>query len=441
MVVSAATSPCIGSMIDRLGTRVIIVICIPTVLTTLFFLSRVSNPIMLLVGITVNRVASADTLPLCAQIALNHWFIRYRGRASMVLGVATAELLFFPGIELRLLELTGERRSTYFCIMAYVTLLSSVAAALWRDLPENCGLLPDLSQYEAMPKGSDDADEKQSGVRDESKEDGLTRREAMQTSIFWAIVLISFNNSILWVGCHFNLLDLLKSKGLGAEAATNFYSTVSFARLIVSISLGMFCLDHLNRRAYLLLAVQAVPQMLVLLLLLGFDTWQSWLAMIFGLIYGAWGGIFTAVGNVLYAQLFGRAHLGAISGFAKGFSLLAGAIGPEFMAIVHQWTGSYRLALKLLLVSTLVSTAMLLLAPLPREPSRASTRPNPASSARTIAASKEEAVPAIVGQCASLANDDDPSALPEAESRQDAVDDDDETRRGHKQPPISRTPV
>merc|ERR1712032_552882 len=109
--------------------------------------------------------------------------------------------------------------------------------------------------------------------------------------------------------------------------------------------------------------------------------WNGETVIVFAMIYGVWGGIFTSVGNVVVAQLFGRSHLGSISGLWKSFSLVAGALGPEFMGIVRDITGSYDLALISLFISTVVSSILLLISPLPLSasagPAKVKDRPSP----------------------------------------------------------------
>eukprot|EP00930_Biecheleria_cincta_P101008 TRINITY_DN92635_c0_g1_i1.p1 TRINITY_DN92635_c0_g1~~TRINITY_DN92635_c0_g1_i1.p1 ORF type:complete len:482 (+),score=37.30 TRINITY_DN92635_c0_g1_i1:130-1575(+) len=380
MLLSAVASPCIGSVIDRLGTHRVVLCCIPVSIGIVLWLSHISSPAGLLIGICINRVISADTLPLCAKIALNRWFIKHRGRASVVLGAATAWLLFFPGIEIQLQAWTGNRQQSYYFIALYVAILACPTALMWRDSPESVGLLPDLTRYE--PVGDDSKIDPEDGEKlavaagspdltppaCADVEVTLTRAEAVQTTMFWAIAISNINNSLLWVGCHFHLMDLFKIKGADSSDAGAFYTTVSIARLAISFSLGIFCLDRFKRRAYLLLVVQAVPQSIVILLLLGLlgpSVWQKWMIVLFALVYGSWGGISTAAGNVVYAQLFGRTHLGSITGFATAFCLAAGALGPEFMGVCKEFTGSYAPVLFFLLVSTQLSTILLLLAPIP----------------------------------------------------------------------------
>lgn len=349
MLLSAITAPFVGTLVDCRGTRFVLIGCVPISVLSLLWLSSLSTASELVVAISVNRVISADTLPFLAQTALSQWFVKHRGRAGIGLGFATAFLLFFPSIEIWLQSAAGGRHGAYVVVCAGVAIGGCLLAVLWRNTPESMDLLPDFCKEDPEKFDIQDASSlhiqqgKASPNTLSTETISFTRAEAACSTLFWAIVLTQFNNSVLWVGCHFHLLDLLKERTADSTASGAFYTAVSLARVVVSTLLGMFVIDRLGAKSYILLAIQAIPQMLVTLALLGFvgpAKWERWMVFVFGMVYGSWGGIFTAVGNVVFAQLYGRAHLGSIAGLAKGFSLIAGALGPAFLGGARQIFGS-----------------------------------------------------------------------------------------------------
>lgn len=376
MVLSGILMPFVGSLLDRVGERRVLLACLPIVGGTVLVLAHATRPVVLLLAISVNRVVSADTLPMLGSITLNRWFVRWRGRASVVLGAMTAWLLCFPAIEIWLRDLTGSRKGAYQVIAVYVTACTCLAVLLWRDTPESVDLLPDFGRPVVTMEPSDEAmgtAESAKGAEpqgaQEEAEVSLTRAEAMRTGVFWALSAQSVNTSVLWVGCHFHLLDLFRTKGLeGGGVASEFYLTVSATRLAISFLLGMFCIDRLQRKAVRLLVAQVVPQSFVILMLLGYvgpRVWGRHTVVFFGFVYGVWGGIMTAVGSVIYAQLFGRKYLGSITGITKGFGLTSGALGPLFVGEVRERTGSYDSALYIMFIMTQLTTLALLMTPLP----------------------------------------------------------------------------
>lgn len=377
MLASAALMPFAGSLIDRKGARCVLMCCTPLSVGVTIWLGLVSTPVELCAAITVNRIVSADVLNLLSQTTLSRWFVRYRGRAATTLGVANAWFLEFPALEIHLQHALGRSSSVYAAIASYVAVLCLTCIAVWRDTPETVGLLPDLAHPEPGPSQVEDgaplqppAAEKPGGSAEDVAEASYTRAEAMRTVLFWAVAMMQFNSAALWVAIHFNLIDILASKGTPRDAAASFYNAVSATRLVVSLLLNFLVVDRLGRRTYLLLAASAFPQLAIIALVLGFigpQVWPAWMAVAFGLIYGCWGGVNSCVNNVVFAQLFGRAHIGAIAGFAKAFMLTAGGGGPLWFSIVKDATGSYAPALYCVLVSTLVFNVALCSAPMPQQ--------------------------------------------------------------------------
>eukprot|EP00929_Paragymnodinium_shiwhaense_P098232 TRINITY_DN59747_c0_g1_i1.p1 TRINITY_DN59747_c0_g1~~TRINITY_DN59747_c0_g1_i1.p1 ORF type:complete len:517 (+),score=30.70 TRINITY_DN59747_c0_g1_i1:45-1553(+) len=397
MLVSAAVSPVSGSLIDRFGARWTLLCCGPIAAATALWLGMLSSQTELALAITINRVFAADMLTLLSATTLNRWFVRWRGRASLVLGIMMAWLLEFPAVEMKMYSMTDSRRGAYTIVAGYVACLTVVALLIWRDSPESVGLLPDLAYADLQEDDSLPLQEVSTPVAspESSKaavmpahhrpeEISLTRAEAVRTLIFWAVNLMQLSSSVLWVACHFNMLDLLMSRGLESDAVASFYNTVSSTRLVVSTLLSVFVVDRLGRRTYLLLAAAAPWQVLIILMLLGTigpQVWPDWMAVLFGFVYGLWGGINSSVGNVVYAQLFGRKHVGSISGLAKGISLAAGGLGPLFFSAVRELTGSYAWALKPMLVCSMLSATALCCAPQPepRPEAEDATTPKPTS--------------------------------------------------------------
>lgn len=373
MLVSCLVSPFAGQLIDRHGSRRVLLLCIVPSIGSILWLSMMKTPVELSLAVTVNRIINADTLPLIGVTTLNRWFVKHRGRASTALGLVWAWLLEFPGVELKLIHWLGASGAD-LAVAAYVVLLVLICSVLWKDSPESVGLLPDFARpadedrvLEKAPLGEAPAAANKSG----DSEVSFTRRQATQTIMFWAVVLMQFSQNTLWQGCHLHLLDVLLVRGVDAAAAGGFYTAVAVARTATSLLFSCVIMDRLGRKSYLTIAMSTVPQLLVTLLLIGAlgpKSWQPSMAIVLGFLYGIWGGMVTAASNVVYAQLFGRAHLGAITGLATGCMRVSGIIGPLLFGLARDWTGSYNLPLKSVMAFTLVAAAILIGTPMPQMP-------------------------------------------------------------------------
>ena len=64
--------------------------------------------------------------------------------------------------------------------------------------------------------------------------------------------------------------------------------------------------------------------------------------VLYAVAMGVAGGVVTVVFFSVWAQVFGRTHLGRIQGIAQMMTVLASAIGPVLLARTLEGTGSYR---------------------------------------------------------------------------------------------------
>jgi MFS family permease len=65
---------------------------------------------------------------------------------------------------------------------------------------------------------------------------------------------------------------------------------------------------------------------------------------------GIAGGFIMVVFFAFWGRAYGRAHLGRIQGAAQALTVVASAVGPLFLAMWSQATGSYALAFYVLAV-------------------------------------------------------------------------------------------
>ncbi len=77
---------------------------------------------------------------------------------------------------------------------------------------------------------------------------------------------------------------------------------------------------------------------------------------------GIAGGLFGMLNIVTWPKLYGKKHLGAISGFAMSIIVAGSAIGPWFFSIIFKYTQSYKsVGLFGLVFSTLLALLFLII--------------------------------------------------------------------------------
>ena len=76
---------------------------------------------------------------------------------------------------------------------------------------------------------------------------------------------------------------------------------------------------------------------------------SSWQAIVYVVISAAAVGLVNTTGTVIWANYFGRAHLGSIRGFATTVMVAFSALGALPFGFIYDWTGSYDMALWILM--------------------------------------------------------------------------------------------
>ncbi|MSQ22875.1 MAG: MFS transporter, partial [Dehalococcoidia bacterium] len=241
----------------------------------------------------------------------------------------------------------------FFGIMAF-----SVAILPWlflRRLPEDLGLLPDGDGRAEEERPSTDAPSRP--ARRRQAEFNLTFGEAVRTAPFWILCLMMAVSLMATTGVTFNMSPHFTDVGISEAAAAAAISIFTLFQA-PSVFLWGFVAD---RRG----AKQAV---MGVLLTLAVGTWliarahSSAFAYLGSAVLGAgMGGTMLAM-DVVWADFFGRKHLGNIRGASMAFQMVGNASGSIIAAMLYDWKGSYDLAFKFIIGALVVSCLVLTLA-------------------------------------------------------------------------------
>jgi len=119
----------IGRQIDRVGNRLIMTIAAVLFGLSLLWLSVVSGPLLVLLGLAVLRTFGSGVLTLGARTLVPHWFVRRRGWAFSMLGISgSISLALIPRFNELLINWVGWRHA--WQIIGAIALLASYLPAL-----------------------------------------------------------------------------------------------------------------------------------------------------------------------------------------------------------------------------------------------------------------------------------------------------------------------
>lgn len=207
------------------------------------------------------------------------------------------------------------------CLMVF----SIVVLQFYRNTPEQFGLKPD---------GIIKANNRKRVVKKVEKQ--FTLVEAKKTRAFWMIALTLAFNSFFVTGFTFHVVSIFSDQNYSKSEAIAIFLPISVIAIIVSALCNVLS-DYVNHKLYLYIMLFAGVLASFGLVFLG-NSYGIYLLVI-GL--GVYSGLFAVVNAVTWPRYFGRKHLGAISGKAMSFLVIASAIAPSMFSYCFSILGSY----------------------------------------------------------------------------------------------------
>ena len=314
--------PFIGYLVDRFGSRRVIIPCVMVFGLTLFtFKYFQSNLIYFyLIFIVIGLFAGGtSTLPYFKVITRS--FTRRRGLA---LGLANSG--------------TGVGQF----VLPYLAFLL-ISAYGWRDAYALIGLVVmfitiPLVHYCLNEKNQDQHSNE--NVTAPDNEVGMELREALQSRDFWLIGVAFFLGATTLLGYLIHMVPLLTDRGLSVQTAALAASAFGFSQLLGRLITGLL-LDRFFA-AYVIATMWLVSVLIFLLLWSGVDGYM--LIICTALLGFAWGG----EGDVLaymVSRYFGLRKFGSIYSLLLTMHMLGGVAGPWLMGNSFDAMGSYTLIL------------------------------------------------------------------------------------------------
>jgi MFS family permease len=343
---SAGALLLVGRQIDRWGNRLVMTLATVGFGLALLLMSAVNGALTLLIGFALLRSCGSGILTLAARTLVPHWFVRRRGRAFSLLGLAaTLSLAVVPPVNELLIGAVGWRTAWRLDSLVIWFVLLPVVALLLRDRPEDIGQLPD---------GVRVSDGETPAVEPDR---GPNLRQAMHTTSFWALIGASVVPSLVVTGLSFNQVAIFTERGLPGTLAAATFTVESIVGLPMTLLAGVL-VDRIPIR-YVLAAGQ-VCLAVAMVWLLRADT--PALALAYSVWRGASSGLWMVAVDVAWPAYFGRRHLGSIRGFGYAIGVTGAALGPIPFGLAYDFLGGYDTAIAALLVLPVLASIAVLFA-------------------------------------------------------------------------------
>jgi sugar phosphate permease len=325
-------------------------------------MSQIAAPVHLFIGFMAIRMLGQGALTLIATTMAATWFIRQRGRVSVLTAFASpVSQATFPILAHGLIAHVGWRQTwVCFAVMVWGILLLP-ALLLVRRHPEAVGLQPD---GDTAPRPATRSAEQQEIASPEE----WSLYEAYRTRTFWLLLFSSASASLVSTALTFHHVALFASKGLEPALAAGVLSFMAPMALAGSFVAGVL-VDRVANR-FVLAAALTLFVLAVIWATLMTSPWQGFL---YGGMFGLSQGMSMTVNMVIWPNYFGRSALGSIRGVASTAMVAAAALGPLPFGYAVTLSGSYNVALLTFVTLPVICIATSLLAVAPTRPNRQNT--------------------------------------------------------------------
>jgi len=345
--VASFSLPFVGQQIDRRGPRVMVGVVTAFFALACVYMGFVQGAVMLGIGFVLLRMLGQGSLSMVSTNVVNRWWVRRRGTVLGIAGVLSSILGsgLFPSLVHALIGRFGWRSTYPLLGLLVAAVMLPVGLIFYRRQPEDYGLQPDGGTRRREQEREEVA----------QLEENWTRAQAVRTAAFWSAGLGLAAISMLSTGLQFHMVSIFHDGGLSESAAAAAFLPIAVTVGVVNLTSGVL-VDRIPVR--FLLCTALLLQAISLVMAPRLQSTAS--ALAYGVVLGMTGGLQFTVSMVIWANYYGRRHLGSIRGVASLVSIGGSALGPMPMGIARDLLGSYDLALTVLAVLPLLLAVLAL---------------------------------------------------------------------------------
>ena len=355
----AAGAAAIGSSLDRYGARMAIVIAGLTITAALAGLALMQEVWQFWALFGIGRTAALTGVHMGTMVAVGNWFVSKRGRAVSFISIGLrAGQALVPLAVATPLIIAYSWRHAYAALAVMTFALIVIPGWLFiRRRPEDYGMLPDGAPASA-------ADPRRAGGADTSGEVSFTLAEARRTPAFWLLTVATMIVFFAQTAVNVHAVPSVEARGAPREFSGAFVFIIMGTAAVSAYGWGAL-MDKFHARwgAALATALSCVAMAMLIFA----DNIP--MAAAFGVVFGLGTGGWTVAQVVLFANYFGRRHLGAIRGLSQLLSGPFAATGAILAGWIYDARASYTLAFLIFLVALLAALFAVALAKPPRKPS------------------------------------------------------------------------
>jgi len=316
----------VGRLIDRRGSRIVLTGVALALGVVVLVMSAATGVAATAAGITLTRGLGQSSLSIVSLAMVGKWFRARLTRAMAVYAVVMSVgfMIAFPLVG-AIVAARGWRTAWAAVGLFLVAGLAPLAWVLDRSSPEAAGLEVDGGHAGAELPGT--------------RDDDATLGDALRAPAFWVFAVASAMYGLVASGIGLFNESILAERGFAPSVYYTALAVTAITGLTGNFAAGAFA-DRGSLRTVLVAALLILAGGLVGLAHV--STIEHVMAQ--AVAMGIGGGFVMVVFFSFWGRAYGRSQLGRIQGAAQAMTVVASAIGPLFLALCVDATGSYAAA-------------------------------------------------------------------------------------------------
>ena len=334
-VLGVVAAPLVGAVLDRYGAGMVVGISSGIAGLCAVALGAVSHIWLFYLVYVPGRMVFASPLELGTSVAVSNWFIRRRPFALALNHVSQGSGLAIMPLAAQAITGAWGWGTAWYALGAWTVAVGVVPAMLlMARRPEDLGLEPDGGSKPRTDGRQTNSARRPLGVQDEIN---FTLRQSTRTRAFWLMVLFSFASFIVQAGVSLHQVPHFVDQGVPASVAV--WTASTFAISQVPASIFWSAASQRSAARFIMLASGLVVSCGAVT-----TAFASSITMgvVGAFILGFGVGGLHIIGRLIWADYFGRLHLGAIRAWGLAAQVGGQALGPIAAGLAVDRTGSYQ---------------------------------------------------------------------------------------------------
>ena len=283
---------------------------------------------LMIFGFLGIRFFGQGVLTLVSRGMVMRWFEVHRGFAAAIMGIFTSfGFSYAPRVLQALIDFSSWEQSWLIIGVILIIAILPFIIIIFRDSPEDCQM--EMEQGVHIKTGS--------RSRPNVVKRNFTLAEARRDPQLWFYLSLLFYWALYNTAFTFHVTSIFASLGKSKGEAVAIFLPIA----IISVGsrfLGSW-LSDIIRMKNIFYALVIGTFIAALAISMPYNRVSS-ILLILGM--GIAGGLFGVITSVTWPKLYGREHLGAISGLAMSFMVAGSAVGPWLFSLMEGIWGHYR---------------------------------------------------------------------------------------------------